>query len=213
MIGIYGGTFDPVHYGHLRTALEIKALFQLAEVRLIPCARPPHRGDPLTSAEQRLTMLALALENQPGLVVDDCELKRSGPSYTVDTLAGLRAQFKRTPLLLFMGADAFAGLSTWHQWRRLFDYAHIVVMTRPGYRLPADIKQYGDSWVTDSRQLSNALAGKLFFQTVTQLDISATAIRAMIANGQDPRFLLPDKVLTYIQQNKLYTSPIPAHLP
>ncbi len=205
MIGIYGGTFDPVHYGHLRTAVEIKALFKLSEVRLIPCARPPHRDAPMTDAEQRLTMLHLALDGQPGLIVDDCEIRRKGPSYTIDTLVHLKTLVVSEALILFMGTDAFAGIDKWYQWQRLLDYAHIVVITRPGYQMPRPTQEnFGAHWVSERAQLETDQAGKVYFQTLTQLDISATAIRTLLQQGQDARFLLPDKVLNFIQQHHLY---------
>ena len=138
MIGIFGGTFDPIHYGHLRSALEVKDIFGLNEVRLIPCASPPHREQPAVTAEMRLQMLELAIKNQPGLKIDTRELDRhkvsdQTPSYMVDTLKSLRQEFPAEPLLLFIGTDAFKHLTSWHQWQQLFDYAHIVVMTRPGF--------------------------------------------------------------------------------
>ena len=135
MIGIFGGTFDPVHYGHLRSALEVKDIFGLSEVRLIPCAQPPHREQPAATALMRLHMLELAIENQPGLIIDTRELNRQGVSYMVDTLKSLRQEFPNEPLLLFIGSDAFNHLKTWHQWQHLFDTAHIVVMTRPGFEI------------------------------------------------------------------------------
>ncbi len=137
MIGILGGTFDPIHYGHLRSALEVKDVFGLTEVRLIPCANPPHREQPTVTAKMRLQMLELAIKNQPGLKIDTRELDRydqhQAPSYMVDTLKSLRQEFPTEPLLLFIGSDAFKHLTGWHQWQQLFDYAHIVVMTRPGF--------------------------------------------------------------------------------
>lgn len=208
MIGIYGGTFDPIHYGHLRTAVEIKHLFALQEVRFIPSAHPPHREAPMTTAEQRLAMLSLAIQDQPGFVADDCEIRRMGPSYMVHTLEGLRERFDNQPLLLFMGADAFAGLQSWYQWQRLFSYAHIVVMTRPGYVLAPMQDFLKERLVAEREQLQRTLAGKLFFQAVTLLEISASAIRTQLAENQDPRFLLPDSVLAYIYQQNLYESAV-----
>jgi nicotinate (nicotinamide) nucleotide adenylyltransferase len=136
MIGLFGGTFDPVHYGHLRSALEVKDSFGLDEVRIIPCAKPPHRKQPEASATMRLQMLELAIKNQPGLKIDTRELDRHKlskltPSYMVDTLKSLRQDFKDASLLLFIGSDAFKHLTGWHQWQQLFDYAHLVVLTRP----------------------------------------------------------------------------------
>ncbi|MCK5828892.1 MAG: nicotinate-nucleotide adenylyltransferase [Methylococcales bacterium] len=204
MIGIYGGTFDPVHYGHLRTALEVKEKFLLDEVRLIPCAQPAHKALPLTLPEMRLAMLELAVKNQPGLVIDRRELVRDGYSYMIDTLKSLRSETPRQSLLLFIGTDAFKGLADWYQWQQLFDYAHIVVITRPGYQLK-QIPDFLSSKLTEDREkLIRDRLGYLFFQSVTQLDISATAIRATIEAGLNPGFLLPDNVINYIKNNKLY---------
>ncbi|MEQ1636380.1 MAG: nicotinate-nucleotide adenylyltransferase [Methylococcales bacterium] len=204
MIGIYGGTFDPVHFGHLRTALELKTRFNLSEVRLIPCANPPHRVAPLTPPGLRLQMLQLAVAGRQGLVADGCELTRTGPSYTVDTLREIRATQGDTPILLFMGMDAYAGLERWHRWLRLFDYAHVVVITRPGFHSPGGLGILADRLVDKAAVLQQTPGGKLFFQPVTQLDISATAIRDLIARQEDPHFLLPDSVINFIRQHRLY---------
>jgi nicotinate-nucleotide adenylyltransferase len=204
MIGIFGGTFDPIHYGHLRSALEVKEIFGLTEVRLIPSAQPPHREQPAATALMRLQMLELAIKNQPGLIIDTRELNRQGASYMVDTLKSLRQEFKNEPLLLFIGSDAFNHLKTWHQWQHLFDFAHIVVMTRPGFELHNLDEFFRARQATGITELANNAAGKLYFQQITQLDISATAIRNMIAEQQNPGFLLPDAVIAYIRQHKLY---------
>ena len=204
MIGIFGGTFDPVHYGHLRSALEVKEIFGLSEVRLIPSAQPPHREQPAASALMRLHMLDLAIKNQRGLSIDTRELTRSGASYMVDTLKSLRQELKDEPLLLFIGSDAFNQLNTWYQWQHLFEYAHIAVMTRPGFEIQ-NLDEFFKARLTSRiTELAQNLAGKLYFQQVTQLDISATAIRNMIAKQQNPGFLLPDTVIAYIRHHKLY---------
>ncbi len=204
MIGIYGGTFNPVHYGHLRTALEITQAFQLEQLRMIPCHLPPHRQVPDVSAETRLQMLRLAVADTPGLQLDRRELDRAGPSYMVDTLQSLRAEFPQTSLLLIMGADAFAGLSNWHCWQQLPELAHIVVMTRPGFSHPALSEFWQARHCTDKAQLATQAAGYLMFETVSQLEISATYIRQIIAAGGNPQFLLPDAVLAFIKQHQLY---------
>lgn len=204
MIGIFGGTFDPVHYGHLRSALEIQELFRLDEVRLIPCSVPPHRQQPKASAEQRLAMLELAVAHRRGFKIDTRELDRPGSSYMVDTLASLRADFPEQTLLLFIGCDAFNGFTSWHQWRDLFDLAHVVVLTRPGFSVDEQNPFFSTRMASEYAQLLNCSAGKLFFQSVTPLDISATAIRKLIAQQRDPSFLLPDAVLEYINDNNLY---------
>ena len=204
MIGLFGGTFDPVHYGHLRSALEVKEIFGLKEVRLIPSAQPPHREQPSATAPMRLHMLELAIKNQPGLIIDTRELNRHGASYMVDTLKSLRQEFKDEPLLLFIGSDAFNQLKTWHQWQHLFDFAHIIVMTRPGFTIQNPEDFFKTRVAAGTTELANNAAGKLYFQQVTQLDISATAIRNMIAEQKNPGFLLPDTVIAYIRQHKLY---------
>jgi nicotinate-nucleotide adenylyltransferase len=204
MIGIFGGTFDPVHYGHLRSALEVKELFGLDEIRLIPCYQPPHRDQPKASATMRLQMLQQAINHEPGLVVDSRELDRAGPSYMVDTLKSLREEFSEQTLLLFIGSDAFENLTRWHCWQQLFAYAHLVVLTRPGYAIKSLDSFFNPRLANAKTELSKTPAGSIFFQPVTQLDISATAIRNMIALKQSPRFLLPDAVIEYIQQHQLY---------
>lgn len=204
MIGIFGGTFDPVHHGHLRAALEVKEIFGLDEVRLILSAQPPHRQLPQVSANRRLVMLKLAIQHQPGFIADTREIDRTGASYMVLTLESLRQEFPEQPLLLFVGSDAFNQLTTWYQWQRLFDFAHVVVLIRPGFL----IEQVDDFFIArqtvNKQELSDQLAGKLYFQAITQLDISATIIRQMIANANNPAYLLPDAVIAYIKQHKLY---------
>ena len=204
MIGIYGGTFDPVHFGHLRTALEIKEIFSLDEVRLIPCAQPAHREIPLTSPQMRLKMLELAAQDHQGLVVDKRELERTGFSYMIDTLISLKNENTNLPLLLIIGTDAFQGLEKWHQWQNLFDYAHIVVITRPTYQ-QQELSNLLTSKLTKNKdKLKSEISGYLFFQSVTQLDISASMIRDTIKEGLNPAFLLPNPVIEYIKTNQLY---------
>jgi nicotinate-nucleotide adenylyltransferase len=207
MIGIYGGTFNPVHYGHLRTGLEVLELFELQQLRLIPCRLPAHREQPDVEPEQRLAMLQLACVDTSGFYVDRRELDRDGPSYMVDTLRSLRDEYPDHSLVLFIGADAFAGLNLWHKWQHLFNYAHIVVMTRPQFDVP-ELSDFLQQRLCSNKQLlQQAHSGLLLFQTVTALDISATAIRGLIAQGRNPKFLLPDAVIAYIRQQQLYLSP------
>ena len=208
MLAVFGGTFDPVHYGHLRTALEIKAAFALREVRLLPCANPAHRTQPLSSAEHRAAMLQLAVQAQEGLVVDCRELQRTGASYTVDSLRELRAAYGKETLLLCIGMDAFMQLTRWHCWQELFSYAHVVVLSRPDSPLVDDLIAQQAFFKTRlcSQQvdLQRSSTGLLYFQRVTALAISATAIRHLLATGGNPRFLLPDAVLAYIKTHHLY---------
>ena len=137
-IGIFGGTFDPIHYGHLRTAFELLQTLQFAEVRFIPCGDPPHRGVTQASAALRLDMVRLATRKEPGFVVDERELQRDGPSYSIDTLVSLREEFPDRSLCLITGMDAFLGLSSWHRWDEIMNFAHIVVAHRPGWQVPED---------------------------------------------------------------------------
>lgn len=207
MIGIYGGTFDPIHFGHLRTALEVKEAFNLDELRLIPCYQSPLKNSSQASPAQRLEMLQTAIENEKGFVCDSRELDRAGRSYMVETLASVRVDFPNVPLILFMGSDAFAAIEKWHQWQRLFDYAHIVVITRPNSEAPT-LSEFLKACLTIQKSdLNTEKNGKLFFQAVTQLDISATAIRTLREKRRSLRFLLPDNVINYIERYKLYQTP------
>ena len=209
-IGVFGGTFDPIHFGHLRPALDLLEQLSLQRLHLIPCAVPPHRGEPHASAAQRLAMLELAVAGQPGFVVDERELRRSGPSYMVDTLASLRAEVGETPLCLILGVDAFLGLPGWHRWQRLLELAHIVVTHRPGWQLdetsmPQALRQaVQEHWLADGAALRAQSAGGVLLQSVTQLDISATDIRERIAAGYSANYLLPVTVWQYIQEQDLY---------
>jgi nicotinate-nucleotide adenylyltransferase len=194
-IAILGGTFDPVHLGHLRVAWEAAEALD-AEVRLMPAHVPPHRPAPVASAAQRVRMLEAALAGQSRLVLDTRELRRAGASYTFDTLCELRNELPAgRALILLLGADAFAGLPTWHRWRELFEHAHLVVLTRPGHTLALSgqlAAETASRRVTSSAQLCATPAGKLFDLAVTPLEISASAVRALLAAGREPRWLLPD---------------------
>ncbi len=209
-IGILGGTFDPIHYGHLRPALEMLETLQLAEVRFIPCRIPAHRATPLITAEQRLTLVQRSIADQPGFVADDRELRRDGPSYMVDTLASLRSDLgDDIPLCLILGADAFRGLPNWHRWQQISELAHIVVMQRPGAlsSLPPVLEEFiAQRLIEEVIALRQKPAGSILFQLVTQLHISATQIRALLAHGQSPRYLLPEAALAYIHDRALYRS-------
>ena len=207
MIGIFGGTFDPVHFGHLRPALEVQQALGLNQVRFIPAGQPPHRETPYASTPQRLSMLRAAIEDQPGFVVDERELRREGPSYMVDTLASLRDEVGQTPLCLILGYDAFLGLPGWHQWNSLIELAHLVITHRPGWNhdeLDDALQSLVKQCETGVERLSEQAAGGLLFVPVTQLDISATIIREQIRAGQDIRYLLPDTVYRIIREQKLY---------
>lgn len=207
MIGIFGGTFDPIHFGHLRPALELAQALSLAEVRFVPARVPPHRGAPVASPEQRLQMVRLALEGVEGFRVDERELRRDGPSYMVDTLASLRQELPESRLCLLVGMDAFLGLPGWHEWRRLLELAHIAVAHRPGWAPPAEgplAELLAQRRTGEPRNLGLQPAGLVVLQPVTQLEISSTAIRAMIGEGHSPRFLMPEAVSRWIEAEGLY---------
>ncbi|WP_426702476.1 nicotinate-nucleotide adenylyltransferase [Rhodanobacter sp. Col0626] len=192
-LAIFGGTFDPVHLGHLSVAWEAAELLD-AEVRLLPASIPPHRDAPVASASQRVAILRAALQGQSRLTLDTRELDREGPSYTIDTLFELRAEQGERPLVLLVGADAFAGLASWHRWRELFDVAHIGVLSRPGVAadLPDELeREVAGRRIADTSVLCALPAGKLIELAVTPLEISATRIRELLADGRDPRYLLP----------------------
>ena len=207
-IGILGGTFDPVHFGHLRLAIECLERLALDEVRLIPLYAPPHRQAPRTVPEHRLAMLEIAVETMDNLKVDDCELQRQSISYTIDTVSTLREKNKTTPLCLLMGADAFNTLHTWHRWESLLDYVHLVIAERPGIApLPehAGLKTLLDQHaVGDATVLHTTRNGKIFRLQIPWLDISATRIRDMLRMHHNPACLLPDKVIDYIHTHHLY---------
>jgi nicotinate-nucleotide adenylyltransferase len=212
-IGVLGGTFDPVHYGHLRLAEELGETLKLGEVRLIPVGTPPHRVTPHVAAEHRLEMVRIAVAGNPRLTVDERELRRAGPGYTYDTLAGLRAEIGAArPLVLIVGADAFLEFASWHRWREVFGLAHIAVAHRPGFpaerwgeRMPQPLaREYESRLMRQPLATHLQPAGGIVVVPFTALDISATAIRDRIKAGTSPRYLLPSSVLDYIRKHQLY---------
>jgi nicotinate-nucleotide adenylyltransferase len=207
MIGILGGTFDPVHFGHLRPALEIQETLELEELRLVPCHIPPHRPQPHAPAAQRVAMLEAAVARHSGFRIDTRELQRHGPSYTFDTLVSLRAEIGDSGLCLLMGMDAFGGLTTWHRWDEFMGLCHLVVMTRPGADLPAGGELAGfirRHRVPEASGLRRRSAGCLLFQPVTALAISASRLRTLLAQGLSPEFLMPEAVIEIINREDLY---------
>lgn len=207
MIGVFGGTFDPVHFGHLRPALDLLQGLGLQEVRLIPCRQPPHRDTPQATPEQRLAMLEAAVAGVAGLCIDTRELRREGPSYMVDTLRSLRQELGQTPLCLLLGSDAFAGLESWYQWQHIVELAHIVVASRAGETVPliqGVAARCAAVVVDDVAPMRGRPGGCIYHYNVTQMEISASRIRALIAAGEAADFLLPDAVLRMIFQLGLY---------
>lgn len=206
-VGIFGGMFDPVHYGHLRTAFELRHALALDELRFVPCGDPPHRDAPLSPAALRLRMVEAAIEGRPGFVADDRELERDGPSYTFDTLASLRAELPDAALCLIVGMDAFVSLPTWHRAFELLELAHIVVAHRPGWQAPRDgevgrlVARHGTH---DAAALGEAAAGKIHIEPVTQIEVSSSKLRRSIRMGLPPTFLMPDSVAGIIRESGCY---------
>ena len=207
-IGIFGGTFDPIHHGHLRLAEEMADAFDLREVRFIPTGQPPHRAAPRASAPHRLEMVRRAIERNPRFVLDDREIRAARVSYTLDTLRELRSELgEQQPLCLLLGADAFLGLPGWHEWQHLFALAHIVVALRPGSNmqqgLPEALQREVDMRLAKGKALTGA-AGSVSLLDMTPLAISASSVRYALAQQHSVRYLVSDAVLDYLQQHQLY---------
>jgi nicotinate-nucleotide adenylyltransferase len=213
-IGILGGTFDPIHHGHLRIAQEALEQCNLAQVRFIPSGTPPHRATPLAAAKSRWEMVRLALNSHSDFLVDVREVFRTDPCYTVDTLAGLRAELgPQQPLCFILGGDAFLQLHTWHEWKRLFELAHIVVLQRAGEKplgnsmLKADAAlqtEYQARLAPGAGALHESPNGAIFVADMPALEISSTDIRRRCADGKSIRYLVPDAVVNYVNTNSLY---------
>ena len=206
-LALFGGTFDPVHYGHLRCADEARKKLKLESIYLLPAGSPPHRTALQTTVKQRLEMLHLALQEYPKLHIDDRETRRSGPSYMVDTLQELRVEFPRRPLLLLIGQDAANKLHGWSRWEQLFELTHLVILSRPGKKAEyrQDLaKQIQSRTILDIKKPFRSDAGGVINLEVTPFDISATTIKSMIRLGRSPGSMLPVKVLDYINNNRLY---------
>ncbi len=207
-VGVFGGTFDPIHCGHLRSALELSERLELAQLRLMPCATPPHRQSTDCTAPQRAAMVELAVAGESRLVCDTRELQRSGPSYTIDSLIELRQELgEQTSLSLIMGCDALLDIGSWHRWKEILDWAHVVVIARPGWQLP----EHGPvaQWIEDNRLsaadgIKQRAAGGILIEELRPLTISSTEIRAMLGSGRSVRYLMPESVLDYIEQHRLY---------
>lgn len=202
-----GGTFDPVHYGHLRCAEKARQKLGLKRLLLLPAGNPPHRDPPQATTEQRLDMLRLALEEFPNLELDDRETRREGPSYMVETLAELRQENPDSPLMLLLGQDAANFLHTWFDWKRLFSLAHIIILNRPGSAMEYDdllSAELVNRMTTDISLLKSSLAGKVMQISVGLIDVSATDIKLSLFRGHSAASMLPAPVLEYIRKHGLY---------
>lgn len=206
----FGGTFDPVHVGHLRMAVEAREFVGAQSVWMVPCHIPSHRQSPGAGSEQRLAMLRAATDGQPGMAVDDRELRREGASYTVDTLSEWRQELgPDRPLVWCLGSDAFAAIDRWHRWQSLLPLAHLLVLERPGMSLPGDstaaalLQQHAVSVA----ELASRPAGGIVRMRPTQLMVSATDVRARVKDGRSIQFLVPDAVTALIRSHGLYTGP------
>ena len=203
-IGVYGGTFDPIHFGHLRPALEVMEACHLDQVRFVPCSVPVHREAPLASAEDRLAMIQRAIEPVSAFVLDRREILRAGPSYMVDTLASLREAFPEAQLVLILGQDAFAQFHRWHRWQKILALASVVVTRRPGS--PMYVPPVLEAFRYEGALAQLPPLGGIGLLEVTQLDISSTDIRARLRAGQRVDYLLPHSVIEYIRLHRLYQS-------
>jgi nicotinate-nucleotide adenylyltransferase len=210
-IGVFGGTFDPIHLGHLRTAYEVLHEFDLEQMRIVPCRIPHHGKAPTASADLRLQMVCAAVDSEPGLCVDERELIREGPSYSVDTLESISADFPGRTLMLLIGLDAFLRFDSWHRWQDILRLAHIVVARRPGAETvrPGPVADLLDRCGTsDASDLHRESSGKIIVHTVTQLEIASSSIRAMVGREMDPRFLVPEVVGRIIEESGCYAGHI-----
>lgn len=207
-IGIYGGTFDPIHWGHINAANQVQQKLGFDEVRMVLSARPPHRTQPIVSASDRFSLLGLALQDQPTLYADDCELKRSGPSYMVDTLLHYRKQAPESSIALILGMEAFNGLMSWHRWQDIIELAHIVITDRAGFnnQLETKLATYVEPFIsTDKTQLKLLTHGKIYSQPVEPLAISATQLRQLLKNNEPVSQWVPDASLAEIQRHGFYS--------
>lgn len=209
LVGFFGGTFDPVHNGHLRMAIEVKERLSFDSMFMVPSAEPPLKGQ-TTEANHRLSMLEQALRSSDSLRIDAREFRRHGRSYTVDTLAELREELgARVSLVWCVGTDTLATLPSWHQWRQLTDHAHLLIMARPGWSLPekGEVAEWIQERYTDLEGLSMKPSGGVAAVELTQLEISSSAIRRMITEGYSAEFLVPGSVWHYIKAKCLYGYP------
>lgn len=208
---IFGGTFDPVHYGHLRSAVEVRQALQLERIKLIPSFTPPHRGRPGSTPAHRLEMLRIATRDVDFIEVDDREIRREGKSYTIETLRSVREEIgNELPLIMVIGMDAFKLLDAWRDWRQLTDHAHLAILSRPGdedENLSMDLANFSkERFVDNPLCLHSEPRGMMCRLRLTQLEISSTRLREIFSRGESPDFLLPGEVVDYIRAHRLYSA-------
>jgi nicotinate-nucleotide adenylyltransferase len=210
MIGLFGGTFDPIHLGHLRIALEVADALELEQVRFIPNRVPPHRRQPLASGLQRLELIKAATQGESRFVADDRELRQDKTSYTVHTLRALHQEFPNQSWAFIIGVDAFLQLPSWYEWQDLFNLTHFIVVGRPGYALNTSTETpwFQPYWVDSIAELKDRPTGGVLAIDIKGLDISATQLRNLIARGESPRYLTPDPVWAMIKAQQLYKTKV-----
>ena len=222
MIGIFGGSFDPIHFGHIKSALELIKRFEFEQIRFVPCQLSPFKERVFANAQHRWQMLNLVCSSQPKLIADDRELKREGPSYTIDSLIELREEFgDNQSIVLILGVDAYLGFCKWHRYEEIISHCHVLLMQRPGYSLSeaglkvkskseqnsnseCEKEYFGSNKTEDSELLTAMPHGKIFLSELDKIDISSTLIRETIAQGRQPKYMLPGNVWNYVRRNKLY---------
>ena len=214
LVGLLGGTFNPIHFGHLRMAQELADALNLSEVRFIPSANPPHKSMPTVSAKHRAAMVQLAIVDNPLFKLDTRELARIGASYTIDTLISLRKELSQEDkqpisLCLIIGSDAFMHLNTWARWQELLSYCHIILVQRPTASKQAKLTDelavfLQDHYTEDLDDLTNNAAGYIHMQAITPMEISSTNIRNALIKKLSTRYLVPEKVIDYLAKHKLY---------
>lgn len=204
LICLYGGTFDPVHYGHLKPLAELQQKLAADAVYILPASIPPHRPVPQASSRQRVEMLQLALREYPDFILDSRELERGGPSWTVPTLQSFQQQYPDDNLCLVMGGDAFASLPTWYHWKEILQLAHIIVIERAGELVCSKLDWATEYIVDDVTALRDRKCSSVMPVSLKGYDISATDIRQQLNEGRDIDGMLSDEVLDYIRRNGLY---------
>ena len=205
---LFGGTFDPIHFGHLRTALELQEALKVPQINLVPAGEPVHKVSTGASAAQRFEMVRLAIDSEPALVADDCELISDERCYTINTLMNKRVEVgEALPIILVMGMDSLLGIKRWFQWQQLTDYCHLLIVARPSYEpeFDSEIQSFMDQRkVEDLTELSTRPSGYLVMHQLTPMNVSATKVREIIKQGSNPRFLIPDVVWDFIKTERLY---------